>query len=79
MGAHTDCDAQEHHVEPIVDWIGDFRIAHGERGPDEQPAKDNDGEPYCLCGHPRYYVCPQWLAGVDTIAGVVVLAPEASA
>lgn len=38
---------------PIVDWIGDVPIYHGER----------DDSEMCLCGHEWYMACPSWPAG----------------
>jgi hypothetical protein len=38
-------------MEPIVAWIGDIPIYHGER----------DDSELCLCGHDPYYSCPGWL------------------
>ena len=37
------------HAAPIVDWVGDWPISHGERDADQR----------CLCGHPDYLTCPQ--------------------
>ena len=39
-------------AEPIVDWIGDIPIYHGERADSSM----------CLCGHEEYFACPGWLS-----------------
>lgn len=44
----------EPHHHPEVDWIGDKPIIHGE----SQRTRVN-GDPYCLCGHPNYRMCPE--------------------
>ena len=38
-------------MEPIIEWIGNIPIRHGERADSEM----------CLCGHDPYYSCPGWL------------------
>jgi hypothetical protein len=38
---------------PITVSIGSLVIEHGER----------DDSEACLCGHPVYYSCPDWLNG----------------
>ena len=43
------------HLPPIVDWIGDTPIMHGER--DVPYGHPEQG--YCLCGHPWYALCPE--------------------
>jgi hypothetical protein len=43
----------EEHLEPILYWIGDAPLAHGERD-DEDPEHPE----HCLCGHPNYLTCP---------------------
>ncbi len=59
-------DEGDHHAEPIVDWIGDISIHHGER---------DDDSGMCLCGHESYQFCPYWpeggIAGVTWLAAVV--------
>lgn len=42
----------EPHLAPIIYWIGDFPLLHGERH-DE----DWDHPEHCLCGHPNYMTC----------------------
>jgi hypothetical protein len=63
--------ADELHIEPEVDWIGDMPIMHGES---DRPSPIGHGshrpDPYCLCGHPDYMTCPGWLDG--GIAGMEI-------
>ena len=46
---------------PIVEWIGNWPISHGERDV-------NDGDPRldapCLCGYQPYLLCPDFDFGV---------------
>lgn len=39
-------------LPPMIDWIGDTPVYHGERG-DMDPANPEA----CLCGAPVYYLC----------------------
>jgi hypothetical protein len=39
-------------LEPIVDWIGNWPISHGERDD-----LDPDNPEACLCGVPNYLLC----------------------
>lgn len=41
-------------LPPIVYWIGNVPLLHGERA-DE----DEDNPQYCLCGYPNYMMCPE--------------------
>lgn len=45
--------------EPIVDWIGDIPVMHGER--DVPHGHPDYGR--CLCGHEFYLACPEWASG----------------
>lgn len=54
-------------LEPMVDWIGNWPISHGERG--EWNDAVNPGA--CLCGVEDYWQCPDWLAG-EGLAGLAV-------
>jgi hypothetical protein len=47
----------ETHVFALYDKVDDFTLYHGER-------EDSEA---CLCGHPSYLTCPDWLAGTGTI------------
>lgn len=58
----------EPHAEPVIDWIGDWPLAHGES---ERPVPGTDvfnglytpaPDAYCLCGHPNYMTCPRWIS-----------------
>jgi len=40
-------------LEPMLDWIGDTPIAHGERGDD----LDSVHPGACLCGVEPYWMC----------------------
>ena len=42
-------------LEPIVYWIGNTPLLHGERA-EEDPQHPEA----CLCGHPDYLMCPEW-------------------
>lgn len=63
------------HAEPIIDWIGDSPLAHGES---ERPVPGTGGwnglynespDAYCLCGHPNYLTCPRgWTEGIASWA-----------
>lgn len=45
------------HLEPIVDWVGDAPLLHGERG-----ELDPEHPSACLCGGAAQYMeCPQYL------------------
>lgn len=49
---------ERQHLEPTVDWIGNAPLAHGE----DENRSDEDGDAYCLCGHPNYLTCPRFLS-----------------
>lgn len=72
-GHWIECDDDRTHLPPVVDWIGNTPIAHGERdGSPEQPwgpygTGGPGNDPPCLCGHPDYGMCPNNIAGVGTI------------
>ena len=53
-------------VRPIVMVFAGHEIHHGER----------DDSEMCLCGHPCYYQCPDWLAGNATLGAMVVRSTE---
>ena len=39
-------------VDPVIAWVGDVAVIHGER----------DDSEMCLCGAPDYLTCPDWIA-----------------
>ena len=43
-------------LEPITFWIGGTPLNHGERA-----EEDPQNPEACLCGHPSYVECPDWL------------------
>lgn len=45
-------------LEPIVDWIGDFPLMHGERA-----EMDTEHPQACLCGFEDYLLCPEFITG----------------
>ena len=50
----------EPHLEPRVEWLGDWPLMHGED--EERGDAPGHPTPYCLCGHPNYMTCPRWLS-----------------
>lgn len=64
-------ESTEQWLEPIVDWIGDFPVSHGERD-DLDPAHPLR----CLCGHPGEYItCPEAF-GEGSILGATISKAE---
>ena len=56
-------------LEPMVDWVGDFPVTHGERGHDLDPVNPMA----CLCGFndPDYFYCPD-SDGEGSIMGATI-------
>lgn len=44
----------EERLPPMVDWIGPWKVEHGERD-----LLDPDHPDACLCGHPYYLWCDE--------------------
>lgn len=42
-------------LEPLVYWIGNTPLLHGERA-----EEDLANPEACLCGYPDYMMCPKW-------------------
>lgn len=57
-------------LEPIVDWIGDWPIMHGERSHELDPVNPEA----CLCGFEYYLWCPE-----ATTGGIASLTVERTA
>ncbi len=55
-------------LKPIVLWLGDCAITHGERDIDDlrHPLA-------CLCGAPDYMKCPSYLADLGTIGNLSIV------
>ena len=47
-------------VDPVIAWVGDVAVIHGER----------DDSEMCLCGAPDYLTCPDWIAGNGTVSSL---------
>lgn len=47
-------------ADPVIAWIGDVAVIHGER----------DDSEMCLCGAPDYLTCPDWIAGNGTVSSL---------
>ena len=48
--------------EPMLYWIGDAALEHGERGTE----MDVENPEACLCGHPNYLMCPNSDKGIQS-------------
>jgi len=54
--------------EPVVYWVGNVPLMHGERGDDFGDELGSPGSQACLCGHPDYLCCPEFgSGGVSTL------------
>mgnify|MGYP001104035584 CR=1 FL=1 len=70
------------HIDPEPDWIGNVPIMHGESEHIVPLTHDQarsrplfGGDPYCLCGHPNYLLCPEAF-GDGSILGMTIAPPE---